>query len=116
MHEGAGALLAFVTEHGAGKQCRSIVDQVLGRGVAGAGQQLFGVGDGLGATGQDARERALQGRVQAGLVGMHLVHQADGQGFVTTAEQAVTNYMQKTYIGYDPQTGRARAGVLSLCQ
>lgn len=35
--------------------------------------------------------------------------QADGQGFVTTAEQAVTNYTQKTYIGYDPQTGKDRA-------
>ena len=50
----------------------------------------------------------------AGVKQCKAIHTA--AGFILPSEQAVTNYMQKTYIGYDPQTGRARVGVLSLCQ
>ena len=43
----------------------------------------------------------------AGVKQCKAIHTADG--FILPSEQAVTNYTQKTYIGYDPQTGRARA-------
>lgn len=43
----------------------------------------------------------------AGVKQCKAVHTADG--LILPSEQAVTNYTQKTYIGYDPQTGRARA-------
>lgn len=81
----------------------------LGRRRKQGGIAVLALAVAIALNGQAMLAEAATAAISAG-------QQADGQGFVTTAEQAVTNYMQKTYIGYDPQTGRARAGVLPLCQ
>lgn len=74
----------------------------LGRRRKQGGIAVLALAVAIALNGQAMLAEAATAAISAG-------QQADGQGFVTTAEQAVTNYTQKTYIGYDPQTGKDRA-------